>query len=33
MLKGDTAHFFTSFWNFDFGVVMMFMKHVLNTNC
>ena len=32
-LRGDTAHIFTAFWNFDFGVAMMFMKNVLNKNC
>ena len=31
-LRGDTAHFFTTFSNFDFGVAMMFMKSVLNTS-
>ncbi len=32
-LSEDTAHLFTAFWNFDFGVAIMFMKYVLNTNC
>ncbi len=32
-LRGDTVHFLTVFSYFDFGVAMMFMKHVLNTNC
>ena len=32
-LRGDTAHFFTAFLKFDFGVAMMFMKNVLNKDC
>ena len=32
-LRGDTAHFFTAFSNFDFGVAMVFMKNVLNKDC